>query len=59
MPIHSCFNFSFNKIQLLTHQTDLYRHKEHIIIIIIIIIMLYNTGGGKQEVKNKKGEVHA
>ena len=29
-----------------------------IIIIIIIIIMLYNTSDGKQEVKNKKGEVH-
>ena len=31
MPIHlrfSCFTFSFNHIQLLTHQTDPYRHKE-------------------------------
>ena len=33
MPIHlkfSCFTFSFNQIQLLTHQTDPYHHKEHV-----------------------------
>ena len=27
MPIHSCF---INQIQHLTHQTDPYRHKEHL-----------------------------
>ena len=26
----SCFTFSFNQIQLLTHQTDPYRNKEHV-----------------------------
>ena len=25
----SCFTFSFNQIQLLIHETDSYRHKEH------------------------------